>query len=52
MAANLVADEIYRTRVVRDSSGNEYELSSGVDSEEGDDTPPTDLIRQLGYEDT
>jgi predicted O-methyltransferase YrrM len=36
MAANLVTDEIYRTRVVRDSSGNEYELSSGVDSEEGD----------------
>src|ERR1022692_3379223 len=36
MGANPVIDEIYATKVVRDASGNEYELSSEVDSAEGD----------------
>src|ERR1039457_3486186 len=36
MGVNSVIDEIYQTRVVRDASGNEYELSSEVDSAEGD----------------
>jgi predicted O-methyltransferase YrrM len=36
MGANLVIDKIYRTRLVRDASGNEYDLSSEVDPAEGD----------------
>ncbi len=36
MSVNPIIDEIYRTRVVRDASGNEYNLSSEVDSAEGD----------------
>jgi predicted O-methyltransferase YrrM len=36
MGANSIIDEIYETRVVRDSSGNEYKLSSEVDPSEGD----------------
>jgi predicted O-methyltransferase YrrM len=36
MGTNPIIDEIYETRVVRDASGNEYELSSEVDSAEGD----------------
>lgn len=35
MSANQVIDEIYRMRVVHDTSGKEYELSSEVDPEEG-----------------
>lgn len=36
MVANAVIDEIYRTKVVRDASGNQYDLSSEVDPVEGD----------------
>jgi len=36
MSVSLIIDEIYRTRVVRDASGNEYKLSSEVASVEGD----------------
>jgi predicted O-methyltransferase YrrM len=36
MATNPIIDEIYETRVVRDASGNEYDLSAEVDSAEGD----------------
>jgi predicted O-methyltransferase YrrM len=36
MGANQIIDEIYATRVVRDASGNSYELSSEVDPAEGD----------------
>lgn len=36
MARNPIIDEIYATRVVRDASGNEYDLSAEVDSAEGD----------------
>ncbi|MGD0944189.1 MAG: class I SAM-dependent methyltransferase [Acidimicrobiales bacterium] len=36
MAANPIIDEIYKTRIVRDASGNEYKLSAEVDSVEGD----------------
>jgi predicted O-methyltransferase YrrM len=36
VATNPIIDEIYETKVVRDASGNEYELSSEVDSAEGD----------------
>lgn len=35
MGANLVIDEIYRTRIVHDASGNEYDLRSEVDPAEG-----------------
>jgi len=35
MVANPVIDEIYRTRVVQDASGNKYDLSSEVHPEEG-----------------
>jgi predicted O-methyltransferase YrrM len=31
-----IIEEIYRTNVVRDASGNEYPLDSGIDSAEGD----------------
>src|ERR1035441_3354206 len=33
---NPIIDEIYETKIVRDSSGNEYALSSEIDSTEGD----------------
>ena len=36
MATNQVIDEIYRTRVVHDESGNQYDLSAEVDGTEGD----------------
>ena len=36
MSKNSIIDEIYETKVVRDASGNEYMLSSGVDPAEGD----------------
>lgn len=36
MGANKVIDEIYRTRVVHDESGNQYELAAEVDDAEGD----------------
>ena len=36
MGANPIIDEIYQTKVVVDASGNKYELSSEVDSVEGD----------------
>ena len=36
MGANPIIDEIYKTKVVRDASGNEYRLSSEVGPAEGD----------------
>lgn len=36
MGANAVIDEIYRTRIVRDESGNEYNLIGEIDAAEGD----------------
>lgn len=33
---NPIIEEIYRTKVVRDALGNEYPLTSGIDSAEGD----------------
>jgi len=36
MSVNPIIDEIYRTRVVHDASGNEYDLSGEVDPAEGD----------------
>lgn len=33
---NPIIDEIYETKIVRDSSGNEYPLSAEIDPEEGD----------------
>jgi predicted O-methyltransferase YrrM len=33
---NPIIDEIYETKIVRDSSGNEYALSAEIDSTEGD----------------
>jgi predicted O-methyltransferase YrrM len=36
MATNPVIDEIYRTRVVHDESGNQYDLAAEVDHTEGD----------------
>jgi predicted O-methyltransferase YrrM len=36
MGVSLIIDEIYRTGVVHDASGNEYKLSSEVASVEGD----------------
>ena len=36
LGTNPIIDEIYETRVVRDASGNEYELAAGVDAAEGD----------------
>jgi predicted O-methyltransferase YrrM len=34
--ANSIIDEIYRTKTVHDDYGNEYKLSSEIDSREGD----------------
>jgi predicted O-methyltransferase YrrM len=36
MGVNPIIDEIYKTRIVHDASGNEYKLSSEVDPSEGD----------------
>lgn len=35
MGVNAVIDEIYKTKVVHDASGNEYKLSAEIDSTEG-----------------
>ena len=45
MNRNSIIDEIYETRIVRDAAGNEYDLSSAIDSAEGDSLLSTDLIR-------
>jgi hypothetical protein len=36
MSVSPFIDEIYRTRIVRDASENEYDLAGEVDSAEGD----------------
>jgi predicted O-methyltransferase YrrM len=36
MSISPILDEIYKTKTVRDSDGNKYELSSEIDSAEGD----------------
>lgn len=36
MGVSTIIDEIYHTKIVRDLHGNKYELSSAVDSVEGD----------------